>query len=249
MGRAPARPFFLSELKKGAHHENEDHWHDACAARTVVRLPWQAQCRLRAPATRRETRNLFDTAGEKQTAKDFEPAPDKIRTDFGTLRFEGGAFPTEESVQLIYDEMDLQRATQAYMDFFPAMSLYGIVRSQIRDFGFKTPSDIGVMADFMHPSENYLTGNDVTVYAVRLHRPQGRRPDGGGDPSRNVRQRQRRRLQVPHGFRPDRTRPGQGRKVPLPAPGLRRCRTGRLFRLPLAGLPDLGDDARFRRCR
>jgi len=112
-----------------------------------------------------ESRNLFDTAGQKQTAADFKPAPDKIRTDFGTLRFEGGAFPTEESVQLIYDEMDLQRATQAYMDFFPAMSLYSIVRSQIRDFGFKTPSDVGVMADFMHPSENYLTGNDVTVYA------------------------------------------------------------------------------------
>ncbi|MGB5575239.1 MAG: DUF1254 domain-containing protein [Thermoanaerobaculia bacterium] len=113
-----------------------------------------------------ESRNLFKTAGEKQTNTDFEPAPDKIRTDFGTLRFEGGAFPTEESVQLIYDEMDLQRATQAYMDFYSALSIYGILKAQIRDFGFETPSDIGVMADFMHPSENYLTGNDVTVYAV-----------------------------------------------------------------------------------
>ena len=112
-----------------------------------------------------ETRNLFETAGAKQTAADFEPAPDKIRTDFGTLRFVGGAFPTNESVELIYDELDLQRATQAYMDFFPALSLYGIVRSQIRDFGFTSSSDVGVMADFMTPSENYLTGNDVTVYA------------------------------------------------------------------------------------
>lgn len=46
------------------------------------------------------------------------------------------------------------------------MSLYTIIKSQIRDFGLKSSSDIGVMADFMHPSENYLTGNDVTVYAV-----------------------------------------------------------------------------------
>ncbi len=112
-----------------------------------------------------ETRNLFKTAGTKQTAKDFKPASDKIKTNFGTLNFEGGAFPTEESVQKIYDEMDLQRATQAYMDFFPALSLYGIVKSQIRDFGFGSSSDVGVMADFMHPCENYLTGNDVTVYA------------------------------------------------------------------------------------
>ena len=40
-----------------------------------------------------ETRNLFEAAGTKQTAKDFKPAPDRIKTDFGTLEFEGGAFP------------------------------------------------------------------------------------------------------------------------------------------------------------
>ncbi|MGB5280371.1 MAG: DUF1254 domain-containing protein, partial [Arenicellales bacterium] len=112
-----------------------------------------------------ETRNLFKTAGAKQSSKNFKPAPDKIKTNFGTLKFEGGAFPTDASVQKIYDEMDLQRATQAYMDFFPALSLYGIVKSQIRDFGFETSSDVSVMADYMTHSENYLTGNDVTVYA------------------------------------------------------------------------------------
>jgi len=112
-----------------------------------------------------EDKNIFKNAGKKQTAADFKPAPDKIKTNFGTLEFEGGAFPTEASVQKIYDEMDLQRATQAYMDFFPALSIYGIVKAQIRDFGFESSSDVGVMADFMKPSENYLTGNDVTVYA------------------------------------------------------------------------------------
>ena len=121
-----------------------------------------------APALADDTgqdRNLFETAGKKQTAADFKPAPDKIKTNFGSLQFDGGAFPTDESVQKIYDELDLQRATQAYMDFFPSLSLYAIVKSQVRDFGFKSSSDVGVMADFMQPSENYLTGNDITVYA------------------------------------------------------------------------------------
>ena len=112
-----------------------------------------------------ENRNLFKTAGQKESARDFKPAPDEIKTEFGTLKFEGGAFPTEKSTARIYDEMDLQRATQAYMDFLPSLSLYSIIKSQIRDFGFKTASDVGVMADFMKPSENYLTGNDITVYA------------------------------------------------------------------------------------
>ncbi len=107
--------------------------------------------------------DMFKSTDKKQTAKDFKPAPDKIETSFGTLEFEGGAFPTKASVQKIYDELDLQRATQAYMDFMPALSVYGIVKAQVRDFGFKSSSDIGVMADFMQPSENSLTGNDVTV--------------------------------------------------------------------------------------
>ena len=112
-----------------------------------------------------DTKSIFESSGPKQTAKDFRPAPAEIETNFGPQEFMGGAFPTDASVQRIYDELDLQRATQAYMDFFPALSLYAIVKSQVRDFGFKSSSDLGVMADFMKPSENYLTGNDVTVYA------------------------------------------------------------------------------------
>ena len=110
--------------------------------------------------------NLFESAGKKETSADFQPAPDKIKTDFGTLKFSGGAFPDEASTQKIYDELDLQRATQAYMDFMPALSVYSILKSQVRDFHFQSSSDVAVMADFMKPSENYLTGNDVTVYAV-----------------------------------------------------------------------------------
>lgn len=114
-----------------------------------------------------ENTNWFQTAGEKQTNKDFKPAPDKIETNFGELGFELKAFPDEASAKLIYDEMDKQRATQAYMDFLPTLALNGILKGQIRDFGFKTSSDIGVMpGPGLTPSELYLTGNNSTVYAV-----------------------------------------------------------------------------------
>ncbi len=113
-----------------------------------------------------ESVNIFENPGKKQTNRDFKPAPSMIRTSFGTLEFTGGGFPVEGSVQKIYDEMDLQRATQAYMDFMPALSVYGIIKGQIRDFGFKTASDFGVFANRMEPSELYLTGNDVSIYAV-----------------------------------------------------------------------------------
>lgn len=114
-----------------------------------------------------ETRNLFESAGQKQTNKDFKPAPDEINTNFGTLKFELEAFPTEETTNKIYDELDLQRATQAYMDFLPALSVNAIIKGQIRDFKFKTSSDIGVHpSPGLTPTELYLTGNNSTVYAV-----------------------------------------------------------------------------------
>jgi hypothetical protein len=117
-------------------------------------LAWSAECG-----------SLYDSPGRKQTAKDFKPAPATIETSVGELTFLRGAFPDEESARKIYDEIDLQRAAQAYMDFYPALSLHAIISSQVRDFGLETSSDFGVMA-FMTPSENYLTGNDVTPYAV-----------------------------------------------------------------------------------
>jgi hypothetical protein len=129
----------------------------------VISMLMVISCMTTAEA--QENKNLFKTAGKKQTAKDFKPAPENIETSFGRLKFVGGAFPTEDSAQKIYDAMDVQRATQAYMDFLPALSHYAIISSQIRDFGFKNSSDFGVMA-FMTPTENYLTGNDVTPYAV-----------------------------------------------------------------------------------
>ena len=193
------------------------------------------------------TTNLFESAGAKQTATDFAPASDTIETNFGTLEFVGGSFPTAESAEKIYDELDLQRATQAYMDFYPALSVYGIVKAQIRDFGFKTSSDIGVFADFMHPSENYPHRQQQHRVRHRLARPQGRRSDRGGDPRGHDGQRQRRVLQVPHRLRSDRTRQGQGRQVPLRAPRVHGRRAERPLRRPLTELPDLGDDARLRR--
>jgi hypothetical protein len=43
--------------------------------------------------------NIFELAGAeaKQTAKDFQPAPVRIATNFGTLQFGGGAFPMDAS--------------------------------------------------------------------------------------------------------------------------------------------------------
>lgn len=94
--------------------------------------------------------DLFTNPGASQTSSDFRSAPMSIDTNFGKMEFVGGGFPTEDSAQALYDELDLHRATQAFMDFYPALSLYAVVKSQARELEFRTSSDIGVMADYMH---------------------------------------------------------------------------------------------------
>jgi hypothetical protein len=132
-------------------------------------LALTAAVTLAHPALAQDTNlstSLFDNPSGAQTRDDFISAPATMDTRFGTLQFDGGGFPTPETAQRLYDEMDLQRATQAFMDFFPHMSLYAIIRSQARDLGFETSSDIGVMADFMNTNQPFLTGNNSTIYAV-----------------------------------------------------------------------------------
>ena len=109
--------------------------------------------------------SLFDNPNGPQTKADFISAAEMMDTRFGKLEFNGGGFPTPETAEKLYYEMDLQRATQAFMDFFPHLSLYTIVRSQARDLGFTSASDIGVTADFMNTNQPYLTGNNSTIYA------------------------------------------------------------------------------------
>jgi len=46
----------------------------------------------------------------KQSSEDFVPAPSRIYTDFGTLEFKGGGYPTPETIEKVQYQMDLQRA-------------------------------------------------------------------------------------------------------------------------------------------
>jgi hypothetical protein len=96
---------------------------------------------------------------------DFKPAPENIETRYGTLEFPGG-YPTEETVQKVYDELDLQRATQLYLDMYPALSSHGIMKGWVRDFGMHDSSQINVTANRLDSSALILTGNTESLYAL-----------------------------------------------------------------------------------
>jgi hypothetical protein len=90
--------------------------------------------------------------------------PDVVETRLGTLRFFDG-LPDEQTVQTVYDNLDFQRAVQAYLTALPAADLYAM-RMGIRSFG---PDNQTVLI-----SESLLdsrplffgAGNTETVYTI-----------------------------------------------------------------------------------
>lgn len=116
-----------------------------------------------------ESQGFFEQARGEATYKpgDFKAAPEKIETRFGNLEFPGG-FPTEETAQKVYDELDLQRATQLYLDMYPALSAHGLMKGWVRDLGMDDSSYINVTADRLDSSALVLTGNTESLYAFAV---------------------------------------------------------------------------------
>ena len=117
--------------------------------------------------TSEQPKNIYELAKSEalQSTKDFKPAPGKMKTRFGTLKFPDG-YPTAETVQKVYDELDLQRATQLFLDMYPALSMRGMMIGSVRDYGNKDSSHIAVTADRLDSKALWLTGNTESVYAM-----------------------------------------------------------------------------------
>ena len=114
-------------------------------------------------------KSIYELANTEalKNAKTFKPAPENIKTRFGNLEFPGG-YPTEETVQMVYDELDLQRATQLFLDMYPALSMTGMMIGVARDYGTQSCSDIAVTADRLDSKALFLTGNTESIYAMLL---------------------------------------------------------------------------------
>ncbi|WP_300455616.1 DUF1254 domain-containing protein [Desulfobacula sp.] len=85
---------------------------------------------------------------------------DKVETRLGTLTFEDG-FPTEETAQKIYDQLDFQRAVESVMMTTPAGSLTGF-RNGIRQYG--PDNQTAIIWPRMDSKVQLLTPNTTVIY-------------------------------------------------------------------------------------
>lgn len=101
---------------------------------------------------------------QAQNAPTFIPTANAVETRIGTLKFEQG-FPTEETKNKVFDEIDYQRAVQAYLWAYPAVSFQSIMIEAKRAFGLDL-NDLGIADNFIDTKSLWLTANDVTIYAL-----------------------------------------------------------------------------------
>ena len=110
------------------------------------------------------SKDIYALAGSEPASNvNYKRAPDDINTRYGQLEFPGG-YPTEATIQKVYDELDLQRATQLYLDMTPALSMHGMMKGNIRDYGITSSSVVSVTANRLDSKGMFLTGNTESIY-------------------------------------------------------------------------------------
>ena len=89
--------------------------------------------------------------------------PDTVETSIGTLHLSDGV-PDQATTQLVYDNLDRQRATQAMLSTLQVASMYAMEQG-LRSFG---PPNTTVMQfnELMDSKALWLTPNTVSIYQV-----------------------------------------------------------------------------------
>lgn len=100
-------------------------------------------------------------------------ATQAVDTRIGDLDLDVG-YPTKATAEKLYDEMDFQRATQAFIWALPAVGFQALHLAQLNSFGAKD-GDIVLFKD-LKDKEGMLTPNITTLYAFSFWNMKERGP-------------------------------------------------------------------------
>ena len=87
--------------------------------------------------------------------------PDTVESSIGTLHLSDG-YPSNETVEKIYDNLDRSRALQAYLLAIPIVN-QASMRATLRTFGPDNQTDV-IWENLVDPRTVELTANDNTIY-------------------------------------------------------------------------------------
>ena len=92
--------------------------------------------------------------------------PDKVETRIGTLEFFDG-MPTKATVEKVYDNLDLMRGVEAFLNGIPIASVEAI-RLAFAGLAGEGSNKILITEQLMDSAPLFLTGNTDTVYLVGI---------------------------------------------------------------------------------
>ena len=90
--------------------------------------------------------------------------PDRVETRLGTLEFFDG-MPTEATVTAVYDNLDLMRGVEAFLNGIPAASVRALCDG-LGEIGVDAAHKVMLTDELMDSAPLFLTGNTDTVYLV-----------------------------------------------------------------------------------
>jgi len=88
--------------------------------------------------------------------------PDTVETRIGTLKFFDG-FPTKETTQKVYDNLDFLRGVEVFLNFIPAASIEAMRRGNV-EMGANAANKVLIWDKMPDSDPLFLTGNTDTIY-------------------------------------------------------------------------------------
>jgi hypothetical protein len=82
----------------------------------------------------------------------------------GTLSYFDG-YPTEETVQKVYDNLDFNRGIEAFLNGIPAASMHALLEG-FKEAGVNELGEIGIFENLMNSESIFLTPNTESVYTI-----------------------------------------------------------------------------------
>ncbi len=90
--------------------------------------------------------------------------PDTVESRIGTLKFNDG-FPTDETVQKVYDNLAFQRGVEVFLSAMPGGSTEGL-RQGLASIGVTDNQTVALFEELMDSKSLFLTPNTESIYNV-----------------------------------------------------------------------------------
>ncbi len=89
---------------------------------------------------------------------------DTVETSIGTLNFFDGV-PTQETAEMMYDNLDRMRGVEAFLNAMPGASVYALVKGQ-QSVGAVANHQVLITEQLMDSNPLFLTANTSTLYVA-----------------------------------------------------------------------------------